>query len=305
LVDTPRPPHVPDNRGLTQAGRPAVAPPAVGRALETTMRTDNTIPRPDDRHGAGRTSAPEFYEQHQALERLKLWKYELQGLLDLGIIAPVGRSDRGRPLFSAEAVERLASQEQRSRIRDALWWDFEAHLDRKDHSGRPWSPPIHLPFYPFDDEAQHGWARKLYTWKKESAPFPHRHGASVERFRRQAEDKATDAFEKAHGAKRRRSQIDIRVRGRPLTISRQKLRDLVWRKPMIQAAADLRMSEFALRQICKTLLIPTPSRGHFNHKNPKDRAPRPALPPLRKKETSAGVTPGTKCVSVTRSDGNG
>jgi hypothetical protein len=46
---------------------------------------------------------------------------------------------------------------------------------------------------------------------------------------------------------------------------------------MIQAAADLRMSEFALRQICKRLLIPTQSRGHFNYKNPKDRAPRPAL----------------------------
>jgi hypothetical protein len=39
-------------------------------------------------------------------------------------------------------------------------------------------------------------------------------------------------------------------------------------------------SEFTLRQICKRLEIPTPLRGHFNHKGPKERMRRPALPPI-------------------------
>lgn len=53
---------------------------------------------------------------------------------------------------------------------------------------------------------------------------------------------------------------------------------------MIRAAADLGMSEFTLRKICKRYLIPLPTRGHFNHKDPKKRPPKPALPPLIRRE---------------------
>lgn len=59
------------------------------------------------------------------------------------------------------------------------------------------------------------------------------------------------------------------------------LRDLVWGKTLIRASADLGISEFALRQLCKRLLIPLPTRGHFNRKDPKQRRPKPALLPRR------------------------
>lgn len=52
----------------------------------------------------------------------------------------------------------------------------------------------------------------------------------------------------------------------------------VWSKTMIRAAADLGISEFALRQLCKRYMIPMPPRGHFNHKDPKTR---PLKSPLR------------------------
>jgi hypothetical protein len=41
-------------------------------------------------------------------------------------------------------------------------------------------------------------------------------------------------------------------------------------------AADLGISEFTLREVCKRLQIPTPPRGHFNHKNPRERMQRPS-----------------------------
>ena len=54
---------------------------------------------------------------------------------------------------------------------------------------------------------------------------------------------------------------------------------------MIRAAADLGMSEFTLRQICKRLQIPTPPRGHFNHKDPRERMQRPLLAPFKKRSS--------------------
>lgn len=74
-------------------------------------------------------------------------------------------------------------------------------------------------------------------------------------------------------------------------MSRAEIRDLVWTKTMIRAAADLGISEFALRHLCKRLRIPTPTRGHFNHKDPKKRQPKPAPPPLNSIERSTDPEP--------------
>ncbi|WP_050419091.1 hypothetical protein [Bradyrhizobium tropiciagri] len=220
------------------------------------------------------------YDAHTVITHLKLWKYEIDALLEIGIIVPVGRNAFGQSLFSAEAIDRLASNEHRERIRDALWWDFEPHPDRKGPRGRPWVAPVELPFYPFDNEEQHRWAKKLHTRKKQYAPFPHRHGASVARFKQIAEDKATKAFEKAHGIKRNRARSQILVGRKQLPITRGKLFAAVWRKTMARVAADLSISERALREVCKKYRIPMPTRGHFNHKRAKDRPPKPKLPPL-------------------------
>lgn len=46
---------------------------------------------------------------------------------------------------------------------------------------------------------------------------------------------------------------------------------------MIRAGADLGILEFALRQLCKRLGIPLPTRGHFNWRDPNKRPPKPAL----------------------------
>ncbi|MCA1542256.1 hypothetical protein I6F18_20060 [Bradyrhizobium sp. NBAIM32] len=75
--------------------------------------------------------------------------------------------------------------------------------------------------------------------------------------------------------------IDVRIRGTHVKISRAKLRDLVWSKTMIRAGADLGITETALRGLCDRYAIPTPTRGHFNHTVPKQRPPKPPLPPIR------------------------
>jgi hypothetical protein len=66
-------------------------------------------------------------------------------------------------------------------------------------------------------------------------------------------------------------------------MTRAELRDLVWSKTMIRAGADLGLSEFTLRKICERYLIPLPNRGHFNHRDPKKRPPKPALMPFKRK----------------------
>ncbi|TKV78929.1 hypothetical protein FDV58_24830 [Bradyrhizobium elkanii] len=241
-------------------------------------------PRPQQGHSHGPENSmaePKVYDAYTVIAQLKLWKYEIDALLEIGIIVPVGRSVYGHPLFSAEAIDRLASKEHRERIRDALWWDFQSHPDRRGPRGRPWVAPVELPFYPFDSEEQHQWAKKLHTWKKQYAPFPHRHGARVTRFKQTAEDKATREFQKAHGIKRNRARSLILVGRRRIPITRGQLFARVWRKTMARVAADLSISERALREVCKKHRIPMPTRGHFNHKNAKDRPPKPKLPPLK------------------------
>ncbi|WP_130216843.1 hypothetical protein [Bradyrhizobium genosp. SA-3] len=65
---------------------------------------------------------------------------------------------------------------------------------------------------------------------------------------------------------------------------------------MIRAGPDLGITETALRHLCKRYMIPMPTRGHFNHKDPKMRPPKPTLAPLRGVElarTAKKTTPAT------------
>lgn len=94
------------------------------------------------------------------------------------------------------------------------------------------------------------------------------HPERLTRRRSRMEDEATKAFERKHGINRdqpRKSRKFVfhLATGR-VELTRAELRDLVWSKTMIRAAADLGISEFALRQLCKRLGIPLPTRGHFN-----------------------------------------
>lgn len=225
--------------------------------------------------------APPLYEEYEVLERLNLRGHELEGLLNVGIIVPVARGVMGQPLYCTEAIDRLATKEQGRRLADALWWDFD--LKRPGYMPRhlPWARAVDLPCYPFDDEEQQAWARRVYRLKKQTAPFPFPRPERLARYRSRMEDKATKAFERKHGIKRERVRMSRKLVFHPPTgrveLSRAELRDLVWSKTMIRAGGDLGLSEFALRQLCKRLSIPMPTRGHFNHKDPKARPPKPAL----------------------------
>lgn len=228
------------------------------------------------------TAAPPLYDGYEVLERLELRGYELDGLLNIGIIAPVACGVDGRPMYCAEFVDRLATREQRIRLSCVLWWDFNLNRPSFLPADAPWARPVDLPFYPFDDEEQQSWARRYYKLKQACAPGPYPYPERLMRYRSRMEDKATRAFERKHGIKRPRKKRRNRfsVRHRWVEIGRAELRDLVWSKTMIRAAADLGVSEFALRQVCKRWLIPLPTRGHFNYQDPKKRPPKPTLSPL-------------------------
>lgn len=171
--------------------------------------------------------------------------------------------------------------EPRGQLADAPWWDFDLKRPGYMPGHLPWARAVDLPCYPFDDEEQQAWARRVYRLKKQTAPFPFPRPEFLARYRSRMEDKATKVFEKAYGIKRERvrrsRKLSVGKRALRRDMSRTELRDLVWSKTMIRAAADLGLSEFALRQLCKRHRIPLPTRGHFNHKHPKDRPPKPAL----------------------------
>ena len=228
---------------------------------------------------------PRLYSETEVLKHLKLQSRELLGILEVGLIAPVARDSARQPLYCAETIDRLSTRAQQARLVDALWWDFDLERPGYVPDHLPWAPPADLPFYPFNDEYLQSWARRVYRRKKQCAPFPYPHPSRLEGFRSKMEEQATRAFEKAHGIKRPRKsrRLLFRGAGKPVELSRAGLRDLVWRKTMIRVAADLGMSEFTLRQICKRLQIPTPQRGHFNHKNPRERMRRPLLAPFKKR----------------------
>ncbi|MDB5550332.1 MAG: hypothetical protein JWL86_316 [Rhizobium sp.] len=215
------------------------------------------------------------YEWHYVKERLRLWDYEIHDILKLGIIAPVGRTPHGQPLFSPEAIEKLATKEERARIKDALWW-FELLQHPKLIDARQ-DVFLQNPYYPFDSEDQRAWAHELFL-NKRYGNLPTRHARRVQRRMKTIEDLATKAFEKSQRTNARFS----------LHRYRRELFNLVWSKTMIRAAADRKISEFTLRKRCREYLIPLPTRGHFNHKNPKDRPRKPALPPFRTVKPSPG-----------------
>jgi hypothetical protein len=228
---------------------------------------------------------PPLYDEYEVLKRLKLQPRELHGLLDIGVLAPVARGPSGQPMYCTAAIDRLSTGEQRKRLADALWWDFDLHRPGyvPAHLAEQWARSMDLPFYPFDTEQLQAWARRMYSLKKQCAPFPYPHRDRLERFKLRMEGEATRAFQKVNGIKRPRIRRRLRFRGvdKPVELTRAELRDLVWSKTMILAAADLGISEFALRQICKRNQVPTPPRGHFNHKDPKQRLRRPRLAGLR------------------------
>jgi len=225
------------------------------------------------------TTDPPLYEEYEVLERLQIRGHELDGLLNIGIIAPVAGDSSGHPRYCAETVDRLANPQQRIRLSDALWWDFDLNRPGYMPDGAPWARAVDLPFYPFDDQEQQSWARRYYKLKKACAPFRYPYPERLARYRSRMEDRATKAFERKHGIKRppRTRGIDVSIRGARVQISRAKLRDLVWSKTMIRAGADLGITETALRHLCKRYMIPMPTRGHFNHKDPKKRPPKPTL----------------------------
>ncbi|MCK1534652.1 MULTISPECIES: hypothetical protein [unclassified Bradyrhizobium] len=212
---------------------------------------------------------PLLYEECEVLERLELRGYELDGLLDVGSIAPVACGAGGRPMYCAETIDRMATRGERDRLSDLLWWDFDLKRPSFLPADTPWARAVDLPFYPFDDEEQQAWARRYYKLKKACAPGPYPDPGRLARRRLKLEAEATKAFERKHGIKRPRKSrdIDVRIRGTDVKISRAKLRDLAWSKTMIRAAADLGISECALRRLCKRQLIPLPTRGHFNHQD--------------------------------------
>ncbi|MCK1678300.1 hypothetical protein IVA87_02125 [Bradyrhizobium sp. 147] len=228
------------------------------------------------------TSAPSLHEEYDVLERLQLKGYELEGLLNIGIIAPVAGGPSGHPRYCAETVDYLATPQQRIRLSDALWWDFDLNRPGFMPDCAPWARVVDLPCYPFDDKEQQSWARRYYKLKKACAPFPYPYPERLARYRSRMEDRATKAFERKHRIKRppRTRGTDVSIRGTQVKISRAKLRDLVWSKTMIRAGADLGITETALRHLCKRYMIPMPTRGHFNHKDPKKRPLKPALPLL-------------------------
>ncbi|MCK1622417.1 hypothetical protein IVA98_03990 [Bradyrhizobium sp. 160] len=220
---------------------------------------------------------PPLYQEHEVLKRLKLRPSELEALLNVGIIAPVAR--RGSdPMYCAATIDALATSYQHTRMGCAIWWDFDLGRPSFLPAHAEWSPP-NVPFYPFDDAEQQAWARRVYKLKKACAPGPYPYPDRLARYRARMEDKATKAFEREHGIKRPRKSrgIDVRIRRTRVQITRAKLRDLVWSKTLIRAAADLGIKETALRFLCKRQNIPLPTRGHFNWKDPKKRPPKPTL----------------------------
>lgn len=229
-------------------------------------------------------SGPPLYEEYQVLKRLKLRASELHDLQNIGMIAPVAR--RGSdPMYCAGTIDALATDYHHTRMGCAIWWDFDLKRPGFLPTHLPWTSPD-VSFCPFDNEEQQSWVRRYYKLRNACAPFPYPYPERLARYRSRMEDKATKAFERAHGIKRPRKRGNRKLRlGRGVfrrELSRTELRDLVWSKTMIRAAADLGMSEFTLRKICKRYLIPLPARGHFNHKNPKKRPPKPALPTMKR-----------------------
>lgn len=260
--------------------------------VSLNAQSDGPVSRPSEQRKT-MASAPRLYDEHEVIERLQLRGYELEELLNIGIIAPVSRGPSGEPRYCAEATDHLAAPEQRIRLSDVLWWDFELQCPRYMPLGAPWARAVDLPHYPFDDEEQQSWTKRYCKLRDACAPGPYPDPGRLVRRRSKIEDKATKAFERKHGIKRERvrksRKVSVGRRQLRREMSRAELRDLVWSKTMIRAGGELGISEFALRQLCKRWLIPLPTRGHFNWMDPKKRPPEPPLMRMRTKKASGGT----------------
>ena len=65
-----------------------------------------------------------------------------------------------------------------------------------------------------------------------------------------------------------------------ITLSRSKLYELVWSRPVTELASEFGISDVALRKRCVRMRIPTPGRGYWAKKEVGKAPPRPRLPKL-------------------------
>lgn len=64
-------------------------------------------------------------------------------------------------------------------------------------------------------------------------------------------------------------------------LSRVQLYELVWSKPMRDAAADVGISDVGLKKRCRSQAVPVPPQGYWNKVHAGHRMPpRPTLPPV-------------------------
>lgn len=64
-------------------------------------------------------------------------------------------------------------------------------------------------------------------------------------------------------------------------LSREQLYELVWSKPMREAAADVGISDVGLKKRCRSQAVPVPPQGYWNKVHAGHRMPpRPTLPPV-------------------------
>jgi hypothetical protein len=92
----------------------------------------------------------------------------------------------------------------------------------------------------------------------------------------------------------------------PVTMTRQELYDLVWSKPMRDAAAAIPMSDVGLKKACVRLNVPVPAQGYWNKVQAGYRLKQRPLPPLTPgqldRATFAGVRPRASEDLVLRRD---
>ncbi|WP_143274139.1 hypothetical protein [Bradyrhizobium canariense] len=95
------------------------------------------------------TAAPPLYDQHEVLARLQLRGFDLEGLLNVGLTAPMAGSTSDEPRYCIETIDHLAAPTQRTRLADALSWDFELQRPSYMPPGAPWARSVGPAFYPF------------------------------------------------------------------------------------------------------------------------------------------------------------
>lgn len=70
-----------------------------------------------------------------------------------------------------------------------------------------------------------------------------------------------------------------------ITLTREELYERVWSKPTIKIAAELGLSDVAVKKMCRRMNVPTPPRGYWARIAAGQKLHKPALP------KEAGITP--------------